>query len=326
MYEDSCHGMVTMLMRSFLLMCCAFLIAGCPLSPEVKSPLPMAMPLSGQVVRHPPAFTRVKVIGTLNVNLRTGFRQPHIILRGNPHDLPQVITTVINNTLTISLRKPFPKFGPIQVDINSQHLNAFEYHGRGEVTGNQIKTRLLDLILDNNGRTTLRGQLGLHQVMIIGDGYTEITGINSPFLMLKLSGKSKVRLGGLVNISALDIGKGGSLTLYWVKSKVLTVRGRNNAFIQLAGVVEHLDVELWGTSTFKGRYLRADRAFVKTHDKSIAEISAVKRQHTLAKGASDIQFFNIPVMKADFMANNGAVLDMRDLGPPYIQEYNQYNK
>ncbi len=31
-------------------------------------------------------------------------------------------------------------------------------------------------------------------------------------------------------------------------------------------------------------------------------------------------------MKADFMANNGAVLDMRDLGLPFTQEYNQYNK
>ena len=31
-------------------------------------------------------------------------------------------------------------------------------------------------------------------------------------------------------------------------------------------------------------------------------------------------------MKADFMAYDGAVLDMRDLGLPFIQEYNQYNQ
>ena len=31
-------------------------------------------------------------------------------------------------------------------------------------------------------------------------------------------------------------------------------------------------------------------------------------------------------MKADFMANNGAVLDMRDLGMPFLQENTPYNK
>ena len=315
-----------MLMRFLFLMCCALLIAGCSLSPHVKSPMPTSMPLSHQLVRHPAAFTRIKVTGKMDVNLRTGHAQPRIILRGNPQDLPQVITTVTNGTLVVSLPKHYPKFGRVAIEIDTHHLNAFEYHGKGEVSGNHLRTRLLDLVLDNKGRNIFQGQIGLHQLVILGNGYTEINGIHSPFLMVKFSGRPKVRLGGSVNISVLDMNKGGSLTLYWVKSKVLTVRARDNALIQLAGVVEHLDVELWGAAQFKGRYLRAERAFVKTHNQSIAEISAVKRHHTLAKDASDIQFFNIPVMKADFMANNGAVLDMRDLGSPYVQEYNQYNK
>ena len=105
--------------------------------------------------------------------------------------------------------------------------------------------------------------------------------------------------------------KDGRLSLYWVKSRELTIRARGKSFIQLAGVVDKLDVELWGQAHFGGRYLRAMRSFVKTHNQSVAEISAVKRQHTLASDTSDIHFYNIPTMKADFMANNGAVLDMR---------------
>ena len=106
----------------------------------------------------------------------------------------------------------------------------------------------------------------------------------------------------------------------------MVVRARDQSFIQLAGAVGKLDVELWGKACFRGRYLRADRAFVKTHDVSVAEISAVKRQHTLANDASDIHFYNVSTMKADFMGFDGAVLDMRDLGLPFTQEYTRYNK
>ena len=118
----------------------------------------------------------------------------------------------------------------------------------------------------------------------------------------------------------------GWLSMYWIKSKMLIVRGRGAAFIQLAGVADRLDVELWGKAQFHGRYLRANNAFVKTHNQSLAEIAAVNKQHTLASDNSDIHFFNIPSMKTDFMAFNGAVLDMRDWNMPLMQEYNQYNK
>ena len=314
-----------MFVRAFLLMCCVMVLTGCPHALNTKSSQ-ASPPSKIQQVRQPSIFTQVIVHGKLNINLRTGFTHPRLILRGNPTDLSQIITTVTNGTLHITCSKGYPKLGPVNIDINSQYLNAFEYHGTGQITGTQLHTSLLDLILDNQGPTTLRGQIGLHKLSITGNGYTEITGIHSPSMMVKLSGKSKVRLGGLVNLSSLEIAKESALTLYWVKSRVLTIRGKNKALIQLAGIVELLDVELWGTSQFKGRYLRADRAFVKTHGHAIAEISATKRQHTLAKDNSDIQFFNIPVMKTDFMAKDGAVLDMRDLAPPFVQEYNQYNK
>ena len=103
------------------------------------------------------------------------------------------------------------------------------------------------------------------------------------------------------------------------------MRERGNAFVQLAGIADRLDVELWGNARFRGRYLRANTLFVKTHDSSLAEVSAVKRQHTLASGSSDIHFYNIPQLKTDLMAFNGAVLDMRDWNNPWTQEYNQYN-
>ena len=87
-----------------------------------------------------------------------------------------------------------------------------------------------------------------------------------------------------------------------------------------------MEVELWNHADFNGRYLRASRAFVKTHDNSVAKISAVRRQHTLASDASDIYFYNLPEMRTDFMAYDGAVLDMRDWNLLCEQEYTIYNK
>ena len=94
----------------------------------------------------------------------------------------------------------------------------------------------------------------------------------------------------------------------------------------MAGIVGTLDMELQGSARFNGRYLRGTDVFAKTYDHSVADICVTKTQHTLASNSSNIYFHNLPKMKADFMAFDGAVLDMRDLSAPFLQEYTQYNK
>ncbi len=314
-----------MLLRYFLMSCFVLLMTGCPRLFDVHTPVANTH-YDNQQNRQVQAFTRVNVKGALNVSLHTGYPHPKVSLRGDPRDLAHVTTNVVNGVLRVTLSRGFPRYGGVQVDVNSHYLNSFEYHGAGMVTGSALHTHLLDLVLDNHSKTILQGKIGLRKLDVKGDGYTEISGIDSPYLLVNISGKSTVRLAGVVNLTALDMQKDGRLSLYWIKSKELMIRGHGKAFIQLAGIVDKLHVELWGSARFNGRYLRAERSFVKTHDRSVAEISAVKRQHTLARDTSDIHFYNIPVMKTDFMTNDGAVLDRRDLSPPFIQEYNQYNK
>lgn len=317
-----------MFLRFILLACFVLLTAGCPRSsyeqmhPVSKGPAPHRIQKTIQL----PASTRIYIQGNISVTLHTGYSHPHMVLSGDARDLSKIVTTISNGSIRMTLKKMYPEYLSIHVEIYSHYLNAFEYHGTGTILGKHLHTSLLDLVVDNQGKTILGGSLGLRKLELAGNGTTEISGIKSPALAVKLSGKQKIRTSGIFNLTTLDLDNDSALSLYWIKSRALTIRGRGQSIIQLAGVAEHLDVELWGTAQFRGRYLRAERSFVKTHDKSVAEIAAVKRQHTLAKDASDIQFFNIPTMKADFMACDGAVLDMRDLGPPFIQEYNQYNK
>jgi hypothetical protein len=287
------------------------------------------MPISGstQQYRAVEGFNQVDAQGRININLHTGYKKPQLILRGDPRDLAQVQTIVRNDTLYISLGTGYPQFGQVSVDVRGRFLNKFRYVGAGTITGSQLNTRLLDLYLENQGTTRIGGSIGVQELIVKGDGLVQISGIKSYNMQVHLIGSPKVKLSGQVNMSELNIDGNGWLSLYWVKSNNLIITAKKSARIQLAGVVNRLEVELWGSAQFKGRYLRAQRSFVRTHDRSVAEISSVNHQSNLATDASDIYYYNIPNTRADFMAFDGSVLDMRDLTSPYLdQKYTRYNK
>lgn len=314
-----------MLTRPLLLIIFALLMQGCAHKPAPQAPLPIAPGCTKQI-RSMPVFNQVLILGRMDVNLHTGYRQPQVVLHGDPRDLAQLTTLVKDNSLRVSLTPGYPKFGLVSVDIRGRYLNSLTYAGTGQIRGAQLNTGLLDVFITNTGQTRLGGHINLRKLDVNGSGYTEISGIKSQNLQISMSGKPHVKLVGTVRLSNLNLNGNGSLGLYWVKSDLLTIRARGKTFIQLGGVANKLDLELWGNSQFNGRYLRVKRLFAKTHDKSIAEISALDRQHTLATDASDIRFYEIPEMKADFMAYNGAVLDMRDWNNPAMEEYTRYNK
>lgn len=270
-------------------------------------------------------FNRIMVEGNINLRIHRG-KIFKIDLKGHPADLMQVKSLVSHQTLTLNLGKGYPNYGPVSADIYLPTLNAFSYHGSGTIVADNLYSRSLDATIENMGRTTFSGQINLHKLTIGGEGYTHIRGVSSPSLYIKVKGKSRVELSGVMNVSELDLYDGAWISLHWLKSNSLRICGHGQSFIQLAGIAEKLEVELWDRAHFNGRYLRTNRVFVKTHGKSIAEIAAVKRQHSLATDASDIYFYNLPTMKTDFMAFNGAVLDMRDLSPWDIEEYTRYNK
>ncbi|WP_242604236.1 GIN domain-containing protein [Legionella beliardensis] len=272
-----------------------------------------------------PSFNDVFIQGRINVSLHTGYAEPKVILRGDPRDLAQVNLSVNNGRLLILLLKGYPQHGAVNIEVRTRHLNTFSYKGSGIIDGRRLNSGLLDLFITNPGQTNLGGNINLGRLEVNGSGYVAIQGIKSSNLQLAVKGNPTIQLSGMVNISNLNLRGDAKLSLYWIKSNWLTVRGSGHSVIELAGIVNKLDLELWDHARFKGRYLRADRLFAKTHQRSVAELVAIKRQHTLATDASDIYFYEIPDMKTDFMAFNGAVLDMRDLNDPFIEEYTRYN-
>ena len=317
--------------RCFILMLIASLLASClhhrpKLSAVAVKTVPARAASSSTQIRPIASFNQVDVQGQINISLHTGYKQPQLILRGDPRDLAQVKAVVTQSTLYIVVGKGAPQYGAIDADIRGRFLNRIAYRGAGTIIGNQLHTSLLDLHLDNQGTTKLGGSIGLQTLDISGSGLTQINGISSHNLQVHLQGNPKVQLTGMVKLSKLNINGDGWLSLYWVKSDRLVITAKKAAKIQLAGIVNRLEVELSDTARFQGRYLRAQRSFVKTHDHSVAEISALNHQSNLASDASDIYYYNLPQTRADFMAFDGSVLDMRDWTQSDIKDYNRYNK
>lgn len=320
-------GMKIMLKRYYSLILFVFFLVSC--APHgAKKPVSIeSLPYSSTKQSRPlSAFTQVDIQGQINVTLHTGYRKPQIILSGDPRDLAQVKTTISQNTLYVVLGRGFPHHGAVHADIQGQSLSRISYRGEGLLDGSRLHTGMLDVFLANQGTTKLGGSLDLRQLNVAGDGLTEISGISSPYLQINLMGNPKVQLEGVANIARLVVTGKAWFSLYWLKSDTLTIRGKQMARIQLAGAVNKLDVELWGSAHFKGRYLRAQRSFVKTHGHAVAEISSVNHQSTLATDASDIYYYNLPNTRADFMAYDGSVLDMREWDRIEIRDFDRYNK
>ncbi|MCE3045073.1 GIN domain-containing protein [Legionella sp. 16cNR16C] len=315
-----------MLTRVISLICILFLLSACRHSTVNSTEQPPVPVNKTQQTRAMPSFNKVSASGRLNVVLHTGYSKPQVILHGDPRDLVQVSTQVQNYTLVVNLGSGYPRYGSVTVDIRGRFLNTFRYEGAGIVTGPRLNSGLLDLYLENEGRTVLGGHINVGVLEVKGGGYTEINGVQSRNLHLRMSGKPRVKLAGIERINTLDLEGDGALSMYWIKSDTLTIRAGGQTFIQLGGVANKIDVCLKDSARFNGRYLRAKRAFVKTYGNSVAELSTIKRQHTLASDSSNIYFYNIPDMKTDFMAYNGSVLDMRDLNDFFVQEYDRYNK
>jgi hypothetical protein len=272
------------------------------------------------------AFNQVDVQGQIYVNLHTGYKEPQVILSGDIRDLSTIKAIVSGNTLILALGNGYPKYGAVYADIRTRFINRIKAKHTPIFNARQINTSALDVYLEDTGTVKLGGRIGLRVLDIDGKGLTQISGVSSQNLQMNLEGNPKVGLSGIVNLSRLTMNGNASLSLYWIKTDNLTIRAKQKSTIQLAGVVNRLDVELWGNARFRGRYLRAYRSFVKTHDRSVAEISVTKHQSTLANDSSDIYYFNLPTTRADFMAFDGSVLDMREWNQFDLKDFTRYNK
>ena len=260
-----------------------------------------------------PPYNQISIRGTINVKLYTDTAHPRLTVTGNHYDLQHLQIKVIQHVLVVTHDKKYPQHAPIAISIHLPILNAFTYLGAGTIKGYGIHTHNLILNLNNSGMTTLNGQINLQRLNVSGFGDVKINGVSAYNLQIFMRDRPNIRIyGHAINIDKLILCGNGSLILYHIQNTRLMIRAHDQVKLLLAGHTNVLDLELWGNARFNGRYLYADRIFAKTHDHAVVGINASKIQHTLASDASDIYFYNLPGLRTDFMAHNGAVLDMRN--------------
>lgn len=286
------------------------------------------------VTRHLSPFVNVNIDikRPIHVRLHTGAGRPQVILKGDADSLAPIQTKVNHHTLYVTLDNAQSdaqktRYGVVTIDIYMQTIHQFIFQGNARIVGDHLTSQNLELSLNNAGTTRLNGQMNLRKLNIAGMGYTEINGIKSAHLQVHLEGSPKVQLTGVANISEMVVLGSPKISFYWLKSPVFKLRARGEGgVIQIGGVADKLDVELSGGIRFDGRYIRAKDTFVRTRGHSIAYISTALHQHTLAMDASDIYYYNLPVTNSNFMAKNGAVLDMRSWELMLEQGFSEYNE
>ncbi|WP_367607553.1 DUF2807 domain-containing protein [Legionella sp. W05-934-2] len=273
-----------------------------------------------------PSFDKLLVDGNFNVELHSGYSKPSVVIKGNSLDLLAVKAVVQNNTLVLHAEDKIPKFAPINVIIKGRYIHSIQLKANANIKGHALKMSYLDLEVAEKAQAHLGGYLMVHKVIIQDQGTVRLDGVRSKDLEVCLKNNANLRISGKANLTKLDASDHSQFIMTWVDSWNLIAKVSNEAYVQLAGIVNKLDACVSGNAHWNGRYLRSRRTFMKTYGHATARVSAVKKQHTLALDQSNIYFYNLSTYRTDFMAFDGSVLDMRNWQTRAEFDYDHYNK
>jgi hypothetical protein len=262
-------------------------------------------------------FHGISVEGPINVVIHQTSGPSYAIARGDSEDFQKIEFFIQNDLLRMNVIKRFRHY-PVYLEVWVNNLHQLIQRGEAKVAGHHLRSSGLGISSIGNQSLYLDGYINLTRLQIGQTSHVEIKGIDSKTLTLEMHEKAYAKLQGTMNICNMNINDDAWLSMFWVKANRMDLRYGGHSFVQLAGRVNVLDLELYDYAKFAGRYLRIDRAFVRTHDFSVAQIVAERSQHTLALDGSHIDFYNLPKMKADFMVDSGAVLDLREWMLPYM--------
>lgn len=259
------------------------------------------------------SFHHIIISGNIkSVRLHPTRGTPYMIVNGAQEDIQANEFYVEGDWLKAHVGEGYPKFGEMSVDIWVNNLQSMNIKADIPVEGYQLYSDGLSIFTVGSPDIHLTGNILLEQVRIAGRTKLKVEGVHTKRLDLHMNGASYAKLQGDIGIFKLDIRGHSALNMHWVKTYKLKFTLSGYANVQMAGFVQVLDLDMYDHSKFGGRYLRANRVFVKTSDCSEAQISAVRSQHTYALDRSHIDYFNVPLMKTDLMVLNGETLDLRE--------------
>lgn len=269
-------------------------------------------------------FHNILVRGDLDVRLHHTQGPTHALAYGDSQDLIYLEFHVQDDWLKVHVGRGFPHYGKMSVDIWVNDLHRLVQRDSAKVVGHQLRSSGLIISTIGTAPLILDGKISLTGLQARKKAHVEIAGVQTQSLSVDLHEHAYVKLQGTMGLCDIHVYDKSWLSMYWVKANRLNMTYGGRSFVQMAGRVNVLDVELYQHAKFAGRYLRATRAFVRTHDYSSAQISVELAQHTLALEESHIDYYDVPFYRTDFMADDGAVLDLREWTMPYAQVEQRY--
>ena len=273
------------------------------------------LPKTEAIVHKTLMFNRVDAAGAMNLRLYTGARQAWISLHGDARDIKNVAWTVRRKTIIIRFRFPSiaPWYGPVDIGLGIPQLHEMTYRGSGEIIGRRMSSGQLDINISNDGVTNLEGRMSLHRAVFRGDGRAIIKTGENHDLNLVLKNDVCVKIEGTSHLRTLQMSGNSCLSLKRMKAQTMRVMMQGSSHAKLVGTAQLGLVDLRGHANLNAQYLLATDAYIRTTDQATASVAVVKTQHALAGGQSTIYYYKAPTYKIDFMADNGAILDMGTL-------------
>lgn len=285
-----------------------------------KNPRPSTQPvalgsLSTSMERPlPPVIRKVVLRGALRVEVDSREGGQHFFrARGNAADLENINVHVDGQTLYIENSREMGP--PVSVYLRVSRLQEVYYAGQGYLSGHLTRDCTT---LDVSGRVhaDLGGErVHLQAVRARHGASIHLTGVNTSVLNVNAVGNSNIELVGVMGLRQLRFSGSGRVKLYWVDSPAVQICGSGDGQAFVAGVTELLGVELRGCALLDARYLRARKAFVKTHNFSTAEVTVRDSLNALALDHSNIYYYRYAGLINEYMYDRGSVLYMGRVPP-----------
>jgi hypothetical protein len=128
---------------------------------------------------------------------------------------------------------------------------------------------------------------------------------------------STVVLNGHVAIDHLLAGSNSYVVAYWIESCESYIKARGNATITLGGKVDTLVIDVWDNAQVDACQVWARRAFVKTFNRSRADIRVFESMNIVASDCSNVYYYQDPCFQAPLLQGAGSVIKMtRICNPP----------
>lgn len=217
------------------------------------------------------SFDQIELNGAMQVQIQVGQAKSALQIDAPTSQLENIRLDSKNKVLSIRQNNVVYKRAKPQITIYTPSLTALTVKGNNDVQIQQLNSRQLSVLADNQGDIAITGVIGLEQLTARGNGF---------------------------------------ISVYWVNAPKARIFAQGDMRILLRGKVTSLYADVLQTSSLNARYLAADYGYIKAAGHARVDIAVSQILNAQATGQSNIYYYQKPAYLSQDMHDNGAVLNV----------------